>query len=239
MLRLSALVISIGLADSLNPSTIGPALYLAAGKTGRREVWHFTLAVFLVYLVGGLAVALGIGQLVLSLVPKPDHEDRYVIEIVAGGALFTAGVFIWAYRHWLSQREPPTPTGQRKSSAILGATITAVELPTAFPYFAAIAAIVGSGLGAARQALLLLLFNICFILPLVGILLTLTFAGDQAQRILASGREWLEAHWPAVLAGLAVLAGVFVMALGVTGLGGLSHNHSGRIFRRLRKILTP
>ena len=35
MLRLIGLVISIGLADSLNPTTIAPALYLATGQ-GRR-----------------------------------------------------------------------------------------------------------------------------------------------------------------------------------------------------------
>ena len=90
----------------------------------------------------------------------------------------------------------PEIGGTRKSSAILGATITAVELPTAFPYFAAIAAIVGSGLDPARQVFLLVLFNVCFILPLVGIWATLTFAGDRADRMLAIGRDFLERHWP-------------------------------------------
>ncbi len=69
MLRVLALVISIGLADSLNPTTIAPALYLAGGPAPRRDVGAFTAAVFFVYLLGGAAIALGIGQLVLSLVP--------------------------------------------------------------------------------------------------------------------------------------------------------------------------
>ena len=48
MIRLLGLVISIGIADSLNPTTIAPALYLASGRHPRRQVAEFTLAVFAV-----------------------------------------------------------------------------------------------------------------------------------------------------------------------------------------------
>jgi hypothetical protein len=48
LLELVALVVSVGLADSLNPSTIGPALYLATGPTAVRNVVEFTVGVFLV-----------------------------------------------------------------------------------------------------------------------------------------------------------------------------------------------
>ena len=239
MFRLLALVVSIGLADSLNPSTIAPALYLAGGKEPRRQVTQFTLAVFLVYLLGGLLIALGLGQIVLSLVPRPDREDRYVLEVIAGIAVLTGGVFIWGYRNRLAKRQFPTPNPEGRSSAILGVTITAIELPTAFPYFAAIAAIVGSGLGAAQQALALLIFNLCFVLPLIAIVAVLTFAGEKAQEMLAAGRKWLEARWPAVIAVLAVVAGLFVTLLGATGLAGLGHNHVGRFFRHFRKLLHP
>lgn len=239
MLHLVALVISIGLADSLNPTTIAPALYLAGGPHARRQVTEFTFGVFAVYLLGGLAIALGPGQLILSLVPHPDREDRYVLEIIAGAAMIAAAAFLWGYRDRLAERKVPTVKPRGRSSVVLGAVITAVELPTAFPYFAAIAAIVGSGLSIANQALLLVLFNVCFVLPLIGIVATLTFAGDRAQELLAFGRRKLEAHWPALLAGLALLAGVFVLALGVSGLAGMGHSHFGSFARRLRRLLHP
>ena len=35
MLRLIGLVVSIGLADSMNPSTIAPGIYLAMGRRPR------------------------------------------------------------------------------------------------------------------------------------------------------------------------------------------------------------
>ena len=53
MLRLIGLVISIGLADSLNPTTIAPALYLATADHARTRLIEFTLGVFAVYLIGG------------------------------------------------------------------------------------------------------------------------------------------------------------------------------------------
>ena len=247
MLRLLGLVISIGIADSLNPSTIAPALYLATAEGARGRVIRFTAAVFGVYLLGGLAVALGPGELLLDVVPHPGRRLSYVLEVVAGIAMLTAAVFLWGYRDRLGRREreavaeakTAATTEQRRSSALLGATITAVELPTAFPYFAAIAAIVGAGVGITREVMLLVIFNLCFVAPLLGIIATLTFAGPNAQRLLVSGREKLEANWPAVLAGLALLAGVFVTLLGATGLASFRHDHLGRLARHLRHLLHP
>ena len=237
MLRLIGLMISIGFADSLNPTTIAPALYLATNeKNPRTQVAEFTVAVFAVYLLGGLAVALGPGQLLLALVPRPSKHLGYLLEIVAGVAMLTAGAFLWSYRKQLAKRDPPEVKADRRSSAILGATITAVELPTAFPYFAAIAAVVGSGQDVVRQVILIVLFNVCFIAPLLGIIATLTFAGPNAVRFLARGREFLERRWPVVLAVLALVAGVFVTLLGVTGLASTHHNDFGNFSRRLRGL---
>jgi cytochrome c biogenesis protein CcdA len=235
MLRLIGLVISIGIADSLNPTTIAPALYLATSDRPRELVIEFTLGVFLVYLLGGAAIALGPGQLLLSLLPHPDHEARAVIEIIAGVAMLLAAVWLLRHRDRLSNRKPPEIKADGRSSAILGATITAIELPTAFPYFAAIAAIVGSGLGPARQLALLVLFNVCFIAPLIGIIAVLTFAGNEAERLLSSIRDWLHDHWPTLLAILAVVAGVFVIVLGITGLAG-QRSRAGQFGRRLRGL---
>lgn len=240
MLRLIGLCVSIGIADSLNPTTIAPALYLASGDHARRQVAEFTLGVFAVYLLGGLAVALGPGELVLALVPRPGRHLSYLLETIAGGAMLAAAAFLWGYRQRLAQAEAPrvgrAGPGTR-SSVWLGATITAVELPTAFPYFAAIAAVVGANLDVIRIVTLLVIFNACFIAPLLGIIGTLTFAGPNAQRVLAARREWLEARWPTVLAVLALLAGLIVTLLGVTGLASAHHNDFGTFSRRLRHYL--
>jgi cytochrome c biogenesis protein CcdA len=237
MLRLAGIVISIGLADSLNPTTIAPALYLASGPQSRQRVLRFTLGVFLVYLVGGAVIALGPGQLLLSLLPRPDAEDRQVIEVIVGALMIGAAGVLWRHREPLGRRRLPGGSSGRRSSAMLGATIMAVELPTAFPYFAAIAAIVGSGLGPARQLLLLLLFNVCFVLPLLSIVATLWLAGDHAEQVLGRCRDFLQRHWPTLVAGAALLVGLLVILLGISGLAGRGHSRLGRLLHRVHSLI--
>jgi cytochrome c biogenesis protein CcdA len=233
MVRLIGIVVSIGLADSLNPSTIGPALYIATGERARNRVAEFTFAVFVVYFVGGAAIAVGAGQLLRSLLPHPRHQIANIVEVAAGAALIGCAAILWRHRRGLAHRDPPRFDPHGSSSWVLGASITAVELPTAFPYFAAIAAIVGADLGPVRSVTLLFLFNVCFVLPLLAIVGTLTFAPDRAERVLAVGRVFLQRHWPTVLAVLALAAGVFVVLLGVTG---LEASHS-RFLRGLHHTL--
>lgn len=218
MIRQIGLVVSLGLADSLNPSTIAVALYLATGERAKERVFEFTVGVFAVYFLGGAAIALGPGQLLLSLVPHPSHTTKYLIEVVVGAAMLGAALTLWIHRERLGQREPPKLDPRGKASWVLGASITVVELPTAFPYFAAIAAIVGSGAGPVRQLLLLVLFNVCFVLPLLGIVAVLAFGGSNTDRLLAVGRDFLQRHWPTVLSVLALVAGIIVIGLGVDGL---------------------
>jgi cytochrome c biogenesis protein CcdA len=233
MIRLIGIVISIGLADSLNPSTIAPALYMATGERARGRVAEFTIAVFAVYFVGGAAIAVGAGQLLRSILPHPHHHITNIVECAVGVTMIGVAAVLWRHRHRLAQRDPPDFDPHGRSSWVLGASITALELPTAFPYFAAIAAIVGADLDAVPDLLLLLLFNLCFVAPLIGIWATLTFAPDSSDRLLSTGRRFLQRHWPTLLAGLALAAGVFVVALGVSGIGA---SHS-RFLRRLHRTL--
>src|ERR1700722_3573394 len=183
-MRLLGLMISIGVVDSLNPSTIGPALYLAHADHPRRRVVEFTAAVFTVYLAGGALIALGPGQLIRSALPHAHATPRHIAEIVAGVILIVAAVIVWRSRDRIVRRGLPQARG-RRSSILLGATITALELPTAFPYFAAIAAVVGAGLDPGRTFGLLLIFNVCFILPLLVIVGVLAFGGPRSERMLA------------------------------------------------------
>jgi cytochrome c biogenesis protein CcdA len=238
MLRVLGLVISIGLADSMNPSTIAPALYLATGEAPVRDLIEFTAAVFAVTLLGGALIVLGPGEALLSLVPHPSATTRYILETVAGVAMLVGAAYLWRRRERLGHHPRSGPPKQTRSAALLGATIAAIELPSAFPYFAAIAAIVGSGLGLAQRVVLLVIYNACFVLPLLGILGIVAVAGDRAAEILGRAREFLERRWPVVLAALALVAGLFVTALGVTGLTSGSHGTVGRVSRHLRKVIS-
>lgn len=237
MLRLLGLMISIGLADSINPSTLAPALYLSAGNHGRRQVTLFTLSVFAVNLAAGALIAIGPGQIIRNIADLHVQQTiRHVAELVVGGVLITAGVVLWRRREALAKRRLPQPKQRGRSSALLGAGITAAELPTAFPYFAAIAAILASGLGPIRQLGLLIVFNLCFVLPLIAIILVLTFAGERSTEILARWRDFLERRWPVITAVLLITVGVLSLLFGATGLAAQGHNRFGRFFRHVRHM---
>jgi cytochrome c biogenesis protein CcdA len=235
---LIGLAVSIGLADSMNPTTIAPGLYLALGSRPRAALTQFTLAVFAVNMLGGAIIALGPGQALLAIVPSPDDTVRYVIETVVGAAMLIGSVVLWRRRKSLARRELPTPASEGKSAFVLGLSISAVELPTAFPYFAVIAAIVGSGYGPPRQLFLLAVYNLAFVLPLILMILTFVIVPDRAARLLQRARDWLQRRWPTVLAALALLAGLFVTTLGVTGLLSANHGPVGRVSRQLRRSIT-
>ncbi len=237
MTRLLVLMVSIGFADSLNPSTIAPALYLAAGKRAVVNVAEYTIAVFVVYLAGGCLIALGPGELLRNVISDVhvEEEIRYTGEILAGALLITGAVLIWRRRRRMVARGMPGANPRRRSSALLGATITAVELPTAFPYFAAIAAVVGSGLGAAREFLLLFVFNLCFVAPLIGMEAVLLLAGESAEKVLGRGRRFLERRWPHIVVILLSVIGLVAVVFGATGLASGIHGNVGRFFRHVKR----
>ncbi len=239
MLQITLLVASLALADSVNPVTIALGLYLASGERPRTRLAEFTLSVFAVSLAGGALIALGPGQLIRHALPDLDllHTVRYIGEIVAGVLLLAGGALIWRRRHRLVARGMPAAGPQRKSSLLLGATIIVLEFPTAFPYFAAIAAILGSGLGPARELVLLLVFNVFFVLPLIGILLTLVFAGDGGGRVLTRWRDYLDRRWPHILSVLILIVGVLAVLFGATGLASGIHGGVGGFFRHMRRRL--
>jgi cytochrome c biogenesis protein CcdA len=216
--QLVILVVSIGLADSLNPGTIAPALFLATTARPRIQVAAFAAGVFAVNMVGGALIALGPGQLLLSVLPKPHPTAKHVIEAAAGAALLVAAGVVVAQRKRLRQRKlAPRATGKR-SGFILGAAITAVELPTALPYFAAIAAIVGSDAKVPSEILLLALFNLAFLAPVWAILVVLWIARGHAEPLLARLGDGLERHWPTWVGVLLAAVGLAALGLGVAGL---------------------
>jgi len=218
MLRRIGVAISVGLADSLNPSTVGPALYLATARNGVWRVTQFTTGVFSVNLAAGVVLVIGPGRLLLGLVPHPQGTVRHVIELAAGVVLLGVAAAVWAGRRSLARRELPMRTGSGRSALLAGASIAAVELPTAAPYLAVIAGIVASSASVPQQILLLVLYNVAFVLPLLAIIVVLVFAGQRAEGWLQKGGAWLQRRWPVVLAGLLLFVGSVLTMLGGTGL---------------------
>jgi cytochrome c biogenesis protein CcdA len=218
--RLALIVAAIGLADSMNPSTVGPALYLATTRHARRRVAEFAIGIFAVNLIGGALIALGPGQLLLALLPHPDATTKHVIETIIGAAIVAAAIALWTNRRRLARRDLRGVTKRSGTGLALGAGISLVELPTAFPYFTAIAAIVASDQAVPQQIALLVLFNVAFVLPVLAILFVVLAFGSRADRVLGRASDWLQREWPVLLAVLGLVVGVAILSVGVLGLTG-------------------
>jgi cytochrome c biogenesis protein CcdA len=219
MVKLAIAVVAIALADCINPSLIGGELFVATGERPRRQTVVFTLAAWIVTFAFGLALALGLGDLILSLVPKPGNAVKYGLITAAGLVLVVGGAVVWVRRRALvSADASDEPQHSHRPAAVMGAGIAGVELLTAFPYFAAIAMIAGSGASRAGKLSLLVLYCIIYTVPLIAIAAMILVMGDRAERILKPVGEWLSAHWPVIVAPLTAAFGIGVLAFGIVQL---------------------
>jgi cytochrome c biogenesis protein CcdA len=215
-LRLALVAISVGLADSLTPETVGPALYLATGRKPVRRVAEFTAGVLAVHFTAGVILVSGPGGWLFRLVPRPHGQTRDAVELAAGAVLLLCAAALWLLRKRLTRRPLPTPSGP--SALAAGASIAALGLPTAIPYLALLAAVIASSVTLPQQIAVVALYNLCFVSPLLGIVILLVVAGKRAEQPLAKSRRWLQDQWPVVIAGLLLVVGGVLVLLGGAGL---------------------
>jgi cytochrome c biogenesis protein CcdA len=137
---------------------------------------------------------------------------------VAGVILLVAALAVWQGRQRLARRRLPMSGAKGSSALVAGASVAAVELPTAAAYFAVIAGIVASPAPIPEEIGLLLIYNLAFVAPLLAIIGVLLFAGSRADPWLDRGGAWVQQHWPLVLAGLLLFVGSVLTLLGGAGL---------------------
>jgi cytochrome c biogenesis protein CcdA len=221
VIDLLVLVVSIAVVDSLNPATIAPALFLAGTPRPARGILTFAAAYFVVSVVGGL-VALGFGHSVVDLVPRPRPGVLHWIELVLGlAALVGAGV-LWRGRHAIGARFAQLEPRAHHLTPLAGATLALIELPTALPFFAAIAALSASGQPLTIQVALVVLFQMLFLLPVVAIAIGCALARRRPGDRLTKIHQLVVRHAGSTLACLVLLAGVALVVLGVAGLAAPS-----------------
>jgi cytochrome c biogenesis protein CcdA len=213
-------VVAIAAPDSLNPSLIVAAVFLTLGAHPIRRSLVFTITAFVVTLAGGLAIALGLGDLILSLVPKPSRTLKYDLFIAIGVLLMIGGGVLWWRRDALASEPSDThrDPAQGGSALLLGAGIAGVELLTAFPYFAAIAMVIGSSVSGPGKVFLLVLYNVIYVLPLIAIVVVRAIMGQKGSELLIPISAWIETHWPVIAAPIAGLVGAAVTAYGIVQL---------------------
>jgi hypothetical protein len=201
-------VLLLALIDSINPSAIVVTLYLLS-VTGPRALVHVLVyvgAIFVTYLLLGVTMVLGLESLLPSLGSVLSGSTGLVVQSLVGLGLLVYS--LTASSKGESSPAVPRPSASTYAALVmLGVTVTAMELPTAIPYLAAIALITEAGLPFRSWAPLLGIYNVIFVLPplalLVGHLvlqgrLTESYAAIR-QRLESGARE--TALWIAGLVG--------------------------------------
>lgn len=204
------LVISIAALDSLNPSTVIPAVVFALGPGAPRRLLAFTTGVFVVSTLGGIVLLFAVGRPLLTRLSHPSPHTRHVVELAAGVVLVGIATILWRLRARLHAALARTHPGRRSAFAF-GAVIMAIELPTAFPYFAAILATVEGVRGIVPEVAVVLAYNAVFVAPLLGILeLAARTDREHLRRASALVARWAPVAVPAGVAGI----GIVLAALG-------------------------
>jgi hypothetical protein len=215
---LAILVLSVAAIDSLNPSTIAPGAVLALGQRSALRVGLFTAGVFLTSTAGGLLLLFVVGRSFVARIAHPSPHTEHLLELAVGIALLLVAGLLWVLRDKLRAHLDRAPAAGGRSALLLGAGIMAVELPTAFPYFAAILATLGAVHGAVRQTVFVVLYNVVFVAPLLALSVLVAVTGSRYRDRVARVSTLISTYGPDLLPpGVAIIGGALVV-IGIHGL---------------------
>ena len=164
-------VLVLAVIDSINPSAIVVTLYLLsiAGSRALVQVAVYVGTIFITYLTLGVIMVAGIGSLLPSLGGVLRGWTGLIVQTLVGLVLLVYSLTPSANR----QSSPVVARPSARTFAalvMLGVSVTAMELPTAIPYFAAIALISEARLPIRAWAPLLGIYNVIFVLPPIALL---------------------------------------------------------------------
>jgi cytochrome c biogenesis protein CcdA len=169
MIDLLITLIPLALIDCLNPATISTQAFLLIGTENpqRRAIAH-ALGVYVAYFLIGFLIVFGLGELLKQLFAYTLGTAEYALMLIVGSIL----IFL-AYR---MNSKDQTKIGKyvdkiRNLSPLktffFGFFSTFMDIPTAFPYFAAIALLIGVQLPFLGLTALLLFYDFLYVLPLL------------------------------------------------------------------------
>jgi cytochrome c biogenesis protein CcdA len=161
-------LLALALVDSINPSAIVVTLYLLSRERVPAQVLVYVVAIFLTYLTLGVMMMSGIDALLPSLRTIGEGRLGLIVQGLVGLAMLLYAVRAPATVRSAPRAEPSAST--LAALALLGVTVTTMELPTAVPYFGAIALLTTADLRLSQWLPLLILYNAIFVLPPVILL---------------------------------------------------------------------
>ena len=184
-------LLALALVDSINPSAIIVTLYLLTRERVTAQVVVYIAAIFLTYLTLGVMMISGIDALLPSLNTIGGGRLEFIVRGLVGLAMLVYAIRAPTTATPASRGEPSASS--YAALALLGVTVTAMELPTAVPYLGAIALLTAADLPLAQWLPLLVVYNAIFVLPPVLLLAGHIVFGARLEARYANLRERLQA----------------------------------------------
>lgn len=211
-----AAVLALAVLDSINPSAIVVTLYLLSttGPRVHRNVAVYVATIFITYGLLGLLMVLGIESLLPSIGALFQGLTGFVLQSATGLALLVYSLTASASGSSSSPVARPS-AGTYAALVMLGVSVTVMELPTAFPYFAAIGLISEARLPVAAWAPLLTIYNVIFVLPPLALLAGHLVLQHRLAASYAALRQRLESGARETMLWVAGLVGGLLFATGL------------------------
>ncbi len=212
-MALLSTILALALVDSLNPTSIAAAGYLAI--TGRaRALRIFVASVYLTYLAIALALTLVVGPAARGAVTHAPAAVIGGVQVGAGVAVVAMGV--WAWRH--RGRSAAHRELRGGSASALGVLATFMDLPTAVPLVAAAGLIVAANLHVGTELVLLLIYDLVYVGPLLAIAVIRFRLGSVSSPTVLRALGRVGQLTPALSSGLRISVGCLLGSHGIMAL---------------------
>jgi cytochrome c biogenesis protein CcdA len=211
---LALALLGVALVDSLNPSALAITAALLSRPSPYRRAAAYIAGIVVAYGAVGVAVLLGAGDLLTSLVEVLRRPAvLFSLEAVLG-----LGLVLFALRR--RRREKPSATAPLGLGAafLAGVTVSAVESTTALPYLGALALVLRADLSLVVELLVLAVYVGVFVLPPVLLVLAHRASPAAADRALTAVRRALARLDGPVLRAVTALLGAGLLVDGAVQL---------------------
>lgn len=222
MSELVLVLTPIALLDSTSiiPLAIVLLVILLGGPSPLIRSAALLAGIFVTYLACGVLILFGLQSVfdavntyALKVWQDPNTEEL-IFQILIGLVLGALGLRMALKRGERAGKE--APAAMTTSQAFLaGAGMTIVGLPGAVPYLAAIDLILRGELTAGQDVIVLIVYNMVFLLPLVAIAAVSLALGERSKRLLDAIRGFFDTWGQRVIVVLMILLGAVLVADGV------------------------
>lgn len=203
-------LVAIAAIDSLNPTATAFQVYLLTTPKPVVRSIAFIAGIFLAYWTVGLFATLGLARFI-QWVLTTHREWVDVMQFILGISLLYTGCTLNSSSH---SHQPliKKPRLQPIHTFLLGMSVTLLEAPTAFPYLAAIDRVAHANLSLLNLAGFLGIYNLVFVLPLIGLLVIYIAFRNRSARLLQRINQAIEKWSPKILQVLLLVTGIFLIA---------------------------